>query len=120
MTKFRLCRLEFIVTGMEDIRFLYRSWDSLWTVEDRGSTDCILVTVSVDDRLPGEPVSLNFHSPEEVLDKFLSILKEKGLKFTCNELLPGLIKTCQIDHDRDGLGAIDANGGHDPGGRRDS
>ena len=120
MVKFRMCRLEFVISGMADLKFLYRAWDSLWTVEDRGSTDCILVTVSVDDRLPGEPVSLNFHSPEEVLDKFLSILKENGLRFSCEELLPGLIKTCRIDHDMGGLGAIDAGDGHDPDGKRDS
>lgn len=120
MVKFRLCRLEFGVSSMEDIRFLYRTWDSLWTVEDRGSTDSILVYVSVDDRLPGEEVSLNFHGTTEVLDKFLSLLKQKGLKFSCNDLVPGLIKTCRVDHDRDSLGVVETNAGDDPGGRQDS
>jgi hypothetical protein len=100
VTKFAICRLEFGVSSMEDIRFLYRTWDSLWTLEDRGSTDCILVYITVDDRLPGEEVSLNFHAAEEVLDKFLAILEQNGLKFTRNDLVPGLIKTCRVDHDR--------------------
>ncbi len=120
MTKFPICRLEFGVSSMEDIRFLYRTWDGLWTLEDRGSTDCILVHVAVDDRLPGEEVSLNFNATSEVLEKFLSILEQAGLKFSCNDLVPGLIKMCRVDHDRGGLEAIGADGGHDPGGRRDS
>jgi hypothetical protein len=105
---------------MADLKFLYRAWDGLWTVEDRGNTDSILVYVSVDDRLPGGEASLNFHGTPQVQDKFLSILEEKGLKFSCEDFLPGLVKICRIDHDRGGLGAIRANGSHDPGGRRDS
>jgi hypothetical protein len=120
MVKFRLCRLEFYVSSMDDIRFLYRAWDSLWTLEDRGNTDCILVYVTVDDRLPGEEVSLNFNATQEVLDKFLNVLEQSGLRFSCSDLIPGLIKTCRVDHDRDGLGAVSINDGHDPGGRRDS
>jgi hypothetical protein len=119
MVKFRLCRLEFYVSSMDDIRFLYRTWDSLWTLEDRGNTDSILVYLTVDDRLPGEEVSLNFHGTTEVLDKFLGILRQAGLKFSCNDLVPGLIKTCRVDHDRGGLETIGADGGHDPGGRQD-
>lgn len=120
MTKFPICRLEFGVSSMEDIRFLYRAWNGLWTLEDRGSTDSILVYVSVDDRLPGEQVSLNFHGTQEVLDKFLSVLEQNGLKFSCEELVPGLIKTCRVDHDWGGSVAIVANDGSDPRGRRDS
>ena len=117
--KFRLCRLEFVVSGMEDLRFLYRAWDSLWTLEDRGKTDSILVYVAVDDRLPGEEVSLNFHAAEEVLDKFLAILEECGLKFSRNDFLPGLLIMCRVDHDRGGLGVVETNAGDDPGGRQD-
>jgi len=98
MVKFPICRLEFGVRSMEDIRFLYRAWDGLWTLEDRGSTDNILVFVSVDDRLPGEEVSLNFNATEEVLDRFLNVLEQSGLRFSCSDLIPGLIKTCRIDH----------------------
>jgi hypothetical protein len=119
MMKFRLCRLEFGVSSMEDIRFLYRTWDSLWTLEDRGNTDSILVYVTVDDRLPGEEVSLDFHGTTEVLDKFLGILKQAGLKFSCSDLVPGLIKMCHVDHDQGDLGAIGAHGGHKPNKRQD-
>ncbi|MFA4902797.1 MAG: hypothetical protein WC600_08630 [Desulfobaccales bacterium] len=110
MSKFPICRLEFGVGSMEDIRFLYRAWDDLWTLEDRGSTDCILMYVSVDDRLPDEEVSLNFNATEEVLDRFLNVLEQSGLRFSCSDLIPGFIKTCREDHDRGGLDAIGANG----------
>ena len=36
----------------------------------------ILVYVTIEDRLPGEQVSLNLQSSPEVLDKFLSILEQ--------------------------------------------
>ncbi len=58
--KTRLCRLEFGIGGLEDLRRLYRAWDSLWAIEDRGNTESIMVYVTVDDRLPGEEVSLEF------------------------------------------------------------
>jgi hypothetical protein len=115
MMNFRLCRLEFVVSGLEDIRFLYRTWDNLWTVEDRGSTDSILVYVTVDDRLTGEEVSLNFNATQEVLDKFLNVLEQSGLRFSCRDLIPGLIKTCRVDHDRGGSRANGANDDHNPG-----
>jgi hypothetical protein len=117
--KFILCRLEFVVKGLKDIRLLYRTWDSLWTVEDRVNTDCIMVFVTVDDWLPGEEVILNFNATEEVLDKFLSILAQNGLKFSCNDFVPGLIKNCRIDCDRGVIADGSDNNGHDPGGRQD-
>ncbi len=99
MLKFRLSRLEFVIRGMQDIRLLYRTWAGLWTDEDRGNNESVLVYVTVDDRLPGGEISLNFYAAEEVLEKFLSILEQSGLKFSCEEFIPGLIKMCRIDHD---------------------
>ena len=74
--KTRMCRLEFAITGMADLRFLYRAWDKFWAIEDRGNTESILVDLTVDDRLPGEEVSLNFHATPEVLERFLGILEQ--------------------------------------------
>jgi hypothetical protein len=93
--KTRSCMLEFVVYGLEDIRILYRAWDRLWTVEDRGNTESILPYVTVDDRLPGEEVSLNFHATSEVLDRFLGILEQGGLKFTRHDFIPGFLIMCQ-------------------------
>ncbi len=117
--KTRICRLEFGISGMADIRVLYKAWDRFWAREDRGGAESIQVYLTVDDRLPGEEVSLNFHATPEALDKFLNILEQDGLKFSRNDFLPGLLITCQVDHDRSSLHIIGANGGHDPGGRQE-
>ncbi len=117
---FRVCRVEFIVAGLEDIRFLYRTWDDLLSMEGLRYSEVSLVNVAVDDRLPSEAVSLNFTGAPALMDKFLSLLEQAGLKFARQELIPGLITICRFDHDRGGLEAIDVKGGHDPGGRRDS
>jgi hypothetical protein len=114
--KTRLCRLEFAITGMADLRFLYRAWDNLWAIEDRGNAESIMIYVTVDDRLPGEEVSLNFTATPEVLDKFLGILEQGGLKFSRHDFLPGFLITCRVDHDRGSLHIIDGKGGHDSGG----
>ena len=119
MMKTRLCRLEFAITGLADLRFLYRAWDSLWAVEDRGNAESIMIYVTVDDRLPGEEVSLNFHATPEVLDKFLGILEQEGLKFSRDFTLPDFLIMCRVDHDRGSLHIIGANGGHDPDDRKD-
>ncbi len=103
--KTRSCMLEFTVFRLADIRLLYKAWDRLWTTEDQRNTDSVMVYITVDDRLPGEAVSLNFNATPDILDKFLSILEQVGLRFICEELV----------HSPGGLGAIGANAGHDPG-----
>ncbi|MFZ5448918.1 MAG: hypothetical protein ACOZFS_09820 [Thermodesulfobacteriota bacterium] len=95
--KFRLCRLEFVVEGMEDIRFLFRVWQGFLIRERLANTEAIMVYVTVGERRPGKEVSLNFSATEEVIDEFLSILKEGGLNFTCKESIPGLMKTCRLE-----------------------
>ena len=60
--KFRMCRLEFGINCLADIRVLYYAWDRLWTLEGGVPPYSILVYVTIEDRLPGEQVSLNFHS----------------------------------------------------------
>jgi hypothetical protein len=115
MTKTRSCMLEFSVSSLADIRFLYKAWERLWTIEDRDNNESIMVNVMVDDRLPDEAVSLNFHATPEALDKFLGILEQDGLKFTRNDFIPGLLIMCRVDHGPGGSGAKGANNGHDTG-----
>ncbi len=115
----RLCRLEFGISGMADLRFLYKAWDRLWAVEDRGNAESIMVYVTMEDRLPGEEVSLNFHATPEVLDKFLDILEQDGLRFSSDIVIPGFLIMCRVDQDRGSLHIIGANGGHDPGGSQE-
>jgi hypothetical protein len=77
----------------------------------------ILVYVTIEDRLPGEQVSLNFQASTEMLDKFLSALEQDGLKFGRNEVMPGFLIVCRIEKDRGGLTVI---GGDEPGDEQDS
>ena len=93
--KTRKVRLEFGVNCLADIRVLYKAWDRLWTMEGGVPPYSILVYVMVDDRLPGEQVSLNFTASPEVLDRFLAILEQDGLKLTRNELMPGFLIVCR-------------------------
>jgi hypothetical protein len=108
--KTRKCRLEFGINCLGDIRFLYYAWGRLWSPEG----EVPLVYVTIEDRLPGEQVSINFQASTEVLDQFMSILEKDGLKFTCDELVPGLLTLCRVDKDRGRLMVIGANGRHDP------
>jgi hypothetical protein len=110
--KTRNCRLEFSVTCLADIRVLYKAWDRLWTPEG-GMPG--LVYVTIEDRLPGEQVSINFQASPEMLDRFLSILEKNGLKFTRNDLAPGFLILCRVEKDRAGLTVIGGSGGDEPG-----
>jgi len=113
--KTRLCRLEFGVNCLADIRFLYHAWDRLWNLEGGAPPHSILVYVMVEDRLPGEQVCINFQASTKVLDRFLGILEQDGLKFSRNDLMPGFLIMCRVDKDRGGLTAIGASGGRGPG-----
>jgi len=73
-----MCRLEFGVNCLADIRFLYKAWDRFWTLEGEAPPHSILVYVMIEDRLPGEQVSLNFIASPEVLERFLGILEGIG------------------------------------------
>ena len=114
--KTRMCRLEFGINCLADIRFLYHAWDRLWTLEGGIPPHSILTYVTIEDRLPGEQVSLNFTAEMEVLEKFMSILEQDGLKFTRNELVPGFLILCRVDKDRGGLTVIGGDDRHDPDG----
>jgi hypothetical protein len=111
----RMCRLEFGVNCLADIRFLYHTWDRLWTQESGVPNHTLLVYVMIEDRLPGEQVSLNFTAIMEVLDRFMGILEKDGLKFTRNDLMPGFLITCRVEKERGGLSVIGGSGGDEPG-----
>jgi hypothetical protein len=112
--KTRMCRLEFGVNCLADIRVLYHAWDRLWSMEDGVSTHTLLIYVMIEDRVPGEQVSLNFTASPEMLDRFLGTLEKDGLKFTRNELMPGFLIMCRVDKERGGLTVIGAEDAHGP------
>jgi hypothetical protein len=118
--KTRMCRLEFGVNFLADIRFLYYAWDRLWTFEGGVPNHSLLVYVMVEDRLPGEQVNLNFTASTEMLDRFMSILENDGLRFSRNEFIPGFLIMCRVDKDRGGLTVIDGSGGDEPGGGQEN
>ncbi len=93
--KARLCRLEFSIATMADLRFLYKTWDRFWATEDRWNTESIMVYLTVEDRVPGEEVCLNFTATPAVLDKFLGILEKDGLKFSRNDFIAGPLIMCR-------------------------
>ena len=114
--QFRRGRLEFGINCLADIRLLYKAWDRLWTMEDGVPPYSILVYVMIEDRLPGEQVTLNFQASPDVLDRFLEILKKDGLQFTRNDLIPDFLIMCRVDKDRGGLTVIGGSGAGEPGG----
>jgi hypothetical protein len=96
----RLSLLEFVVLDMEDIKRLIRSWNGFWTSEDQGTNESVRVQVSVDDRMPGGEVTLRFYATEDVFARFLNILEQTGLKFSCEDAMPGIFKICRIEHEQ--------------------
>jgi hypothetical protein len=118
--KFRIGRLEFGINSLADIRLLYKAWDRLWTMEGGQPPYSILVYVTIEDRLPGEQVCLNFQASPDMLDRFLEILKKDGLQFTRNDLIPDFLILCRIDKDRGGLAVIGGSGADEPGSGPDS
>jgi hypothetical protein len=112
--KFPKARLEFGVNFLADIRLLYKAWDRLWTLEGGVPPYSILIYVMVDDRLPGEQVSLNFTASPEVLERFMGTLEQDGLKFTRNDLIPGFLIMCRVEKDRGGLTVIGGSSDDEP------
>jgi hypothetical protein len=113
--KFRICRLEFGINCLADIRLLHKAWDRFWALEGGVPPHTLLPYITIEDRLPGEQVSLNFQAIMEVLDKFLGVLEQYGLRFTRTELIPGFLIVCRVEKDRGGLMVIGGSVGDDPG-----
>jgi len=99
-----MCRVDFIVAGLEDIRFLCRIWEELLWVEGQRYSESSLVTVAVDRLFTDEGVTINFTGEPALVDKFLAQLEQAGLKFTKEDFIPGLIAVCKMDRDRGGHG----------------
>ena len=110
--KSRMCRLEFGVACLADIRLLIKAWDRILALEPPGTSQSAIVAATVDDRLPEEQVSLNFYAIPEVLDRFLGILEQDGLRFTHNEIIPGNFIMCRVDQEPGSLRSLDTNGRH--------
>ena len=102
------------MTCLADIRFLHQAWDRLWSLEAWGPTEPPLLYVTIEDRLPGEQVNLNFQASPAMLEKFLENLEEAGLKFSRTEIVPGFLITCRVEKDRGGLTVIGVGGSRHP------
>ena len=100
--KSHLCRLEFGVSSLANIRLLIKAWDRILALEPPGTSQSAIVAATVDDRLPGEQVSLNFYEIPKVLDRFLGILEKDGLKFTRDEIIPGFFIMCRVNQEPGG------------------
>jgi hypothetical protein len=104
-------RLEFGVACLGDIRYLLKVWHELLVREMLESNESSLVHVLVEDRRPGEEVKLCFMAAQEVLHRFLQFLDDRGLKFNCNEIIPGILTICRIIRDRGVMEVISPKGG---------
>jgi hypothetical protein len=97
--KFPKGGLQFYVASLDDIRFLWKAWGRQLVNEGHSKDWSALVYVMVEHRWPGEEVYLNFTAPPEVLDRYLTRLREEGCNFSCDELIPGFLTTCRVVHD---------------------
>lgn len=97
--KFPMCRLQFGISSLADIRLLLKAWDKQLISEAQPIAWSTLLDILIEHRLPGEEVSLNFTAPPEVMDRFLTKLREQGLKFTCQEIIPGFSTMCRVEQE---------------------
>src|SRR5271157_1725194 len=107
--KSHLCRLEFGVASLADIRLLIKAWDRILVLEPPGTSQSAIVAATVDDQGPKEQVSVNFYEIPEVLDRFLGILEKDGLRFTRNEIIPGYFMACRVNQEPGDLKSLDTN-----------
>jgi hypothetical protein len=100
-----LCSLEFGFRNLEDIRLLVTTWSAVLvdvfdtTVFDVAYhthlvSDWEQVRVVVEDRVPGQEVLLTFVAPQDVLDRFLNALEERGQEFSQRDIIPGMMFKC--------------------------
>lgn len=96
----RKCRLEFGIITLSDIRFLLRVWRRFWIDQGKGIGESGPVDITMEHRVPGEELFLNFTLTPEELERFLTRLGEEGLKFTCDEIVPRMYTTCRLEQER--------------------
>jgi hypothetical protein len=94
--------LQFKVSGLEDIRTLYSRWQAVLDrlKEKSGCKEDIeahrQVGVEVEWRRPGEEVCLNFVAPPALLKRFLDDLREQGLDYSQEEIVPWMVVRCRL------------------------
>jgi hypothetical protein len=107
--------LEFGVGSLADIRVLLQAWHGLLARKALAASGCSLVLVMVEDRLPGEEIKLCFQATRSLLRQFLQSLEERGCKFTCHELIPGMLTLCRMERNQGEVRVIHAMDAGDPG-----
>ena len=107
-----LSKLEFIVSCMADIRFLWKKWQLHLSRLGLAASESSFVYVCVERQEPVGAIRLDFMETPEVLKSFLRSLEESGLKFTTQEFIPGLLTICRVIREQGGLKVIDLNGHH--------
>jgi hypothetical protein len=96
---------------LADIRILVKAWQELLVREMLEASESSLVHITVEDRRPGDEVKLCFQAAQAVLHRFLQSLSDRGLKFTCHELVPGLLTLCRITREKTAVQLIGPKGG---------
>lgn len=95
-----LLHLEFGVNSLDDIRLLVNQWDEvLSNVFKKSKCDLqcyAIVRVTIEDRVPGQKVLLNFMAPPEVIKEFLNVMEKRGVEFSRRDLIPEVIVKCWI------------------------
>lgn len=98
----RLKLVQFGVSGLTDIRTLFYRWQAvLGRLSKEASPAPNLeayrqVGIEVEWRRPGEEVLLNFLAPPALLDRFLADLKEQGLTYREEEVVPWMVVRCRL------------------------
>jgi len=98
--KKRLQQLEVSVSGLEDVRLLVNTWRQVLFLAGRDPADLMWVSVTVEDRVPGEEVRLRFQEYPEILAGFIKALEDQGRQVICEELIPGILSTCRMERTR--------------------
>lgn len=103
-----LFHLEFGVNSLNDIRLLVHEWEEIlidvfdqyeWEFQLHLGlvTGYKIVRITIEDRLPGEEVLLNFAAPKEVIIQFLDTLKAKGVAFQEQTIIPEMLIKCRMN-----------------------
>jgi hypothetical protein len=98
----RLRLVQFGVAGLEDVRTLLSRWQAVLSrlaQETSPASDLTAyrqVGVEVEQRLPGEEVLLNFLAPPALLERFLADLREQGLAYSEQEVIPWMLVKCRL------------------------